>query len=210
MVSQITGVLIVCSSVCSGADQRKHQSSASLALVRGIHRRPVDSPHKWPVTRKMFPFSWRHHERNKSADNTERPTIAHVQDRSYEDMLCLRYTLYMIYMTSILCMFNALKYLCIKWQVNTTLGCLCILSLAHIVDGTVAMETTLQLSRDIYKATDRIWWYYRIRHAHSQAKSDSGGRDWYFRFDEDDRIICMHLIYPLDHRNVNGCVGYIR
>ena len=39
-----------------GADQRKHQSSASLAFVRGIHWRPVNSPHKWPVTRKMFPF----------------------------------------------------------------------------------------------------------------------------------------------------------
>ena len=39
-----------------GADQRKHQSSASLAFVRGIHRRPVNSPHKWPVTRKMLPF----------------------------------------------------------------------------------------------------------------------------------------------------------
>ena len=36
--------------------QGKHQSSASLAFVRGIHRRPVNSPHKWPVTRKMFPF----------------------------------------------------------------------------------------------------------------------------------------------------------
>ena len=40
----------------SDADQRKHQSSASLAFVRGIHRGPVNSPHKWPVTRKMFPF----------------------------------------------------------------------------------------------------------------------------------------------------------
>ena len=40
----------------SAADQRKHQSSASLAFVRGIHRWPVNSPHKWPVTRKMFPF----------------------------------------------------------------------------------------------------------------------------------------------------------
>ena len=39
-----------------GADQRKHQSSASLAFVRGIHRWPVHSPHKGPVTRKMFPF----------------------------------------------------------------------------------------------------------------------------------------------------------
>ena len=40
----------------SDADQWKHQSSASLAFVRGIHRWPVNSPHKWPVTRKMFPF----------------------------------------------------------------------------------------------------------------------------------------------------------
>ena len=38
------------------ADQRKHESSASLAFVRGIHRWPVNSPHKWTVTRKMFPF----------------------------------------------------------------------------------------------------------------------------------------------------------
>ena len=40
----------------SGADQRKHQSSASLAFARGIHRASVNSPHKGPVTRKMFPF----------------------------------------------------------------------------------------------------------------------------------------------------------
>ena len=42
--------------VCSGADQRKHRGLASLAFVRGIHRWPVDSPNKWPVTWKMFPF----------------------------------------------------------------------------------------------------------------------------------------------------------
>ena len=40
----------------SGVDQRKHQSSASLAFVWGIHRGQVNSPHKWPVTRKMIPF----------------------------------------------------------------------------------------------------------------------------------------------------------
>ena len=51
----ITRVAIVYSIVCSGVDQRKHQSSASLAFVRGIHRWPVNSPHKGPVTRKMFP-----------------------------------------------------------------------------------------------------------------------------------------------------------
>ena len=44
------------STVYSGADQRKHQSSASLAFVPGIHRWPMNSPHKGPVTRIMFPF----------------------------------------------------------------------------------------------------------------------------------------------------------
>ena len=58
IVSQITSLTIVYSTVYSGADQRKHQSSASLAFVRGIHRRPVNSPHKGPVTRKMFPFDY--------------------------------------------------------------------------------------------------------------------------------------------------------
>ena len=54
--SHITSLTIVYSIVYSDADQRKHQSSASLVFVRGIHRGPVNSPHKWPVTRKMFPF----------------------------------------------------------------------------------------------------------------------------------------------------------
>ena len=54
--SQITSLTIVYSTVYSDADQRKHQSAASLAFVRGIHRGPVNSPHKGPVTRKMFPF----------------------------------------------------------------------------------------------------------------------------------------------------------
>ena len=53
MVSQITGVSMVCSNVCSGADQRKYQSSASLAFVKGIHRWPVNSLHKGPVARKI-------------------------------------------------------------------------------------------------------------------------------------------------------------
>ena len=56
IASQITSLTIVCSTGYSGADQRKHQSSASLAFVLGIHRWPVNSPHKGPVTRKMLPF----------------------------------------------------------------------------------------------------------------------------------------------------------
>ena len=54
--SQITSLRIVYSTVYSGTDQRKHQSSVSLAFVRGIHRGPVNSLHKWPVTWQMFPF----------------------------------------------------------------------------------------------------------------------------------------------------------
>ena len=56
MASRITSLTIVYSTVYSGADQRKHQSSVSLAFVRGIRRGPVNSPHKWPITQKMFPF----------------------------------------------------------------------------------------------------------------------------------------------------------
>ena len=56
MASLITSLTSVYSTVHCGADQRKHQSSVSLAFVRGLHRRPVNSPYKWLVTQKMFPF----------------------------------------------------------------------------------------------------------------------------------------------------------
>ena len=56
MASPMTSPMIAYSTVHSGRDQRIHQSSASQAFVRGIHRWPVNSPHKWPVTRKMLPF----------------------------------------------------------------------------------------------------------------------------------------------------------
>ena len=56
MASQITCLTIVYSIVYWSADQRKHQSSTLLAFVWGIHRWPVNSPHKWPATWKMFPF----------------------------------------------------------------------------------------------------------------------------------------------------------
>ena len=56
MTCQITSLTIVYSTAYSGAHQRKHQSSVSLAFVRGIHRWPVNSLHKGPIMRKMFPF----------------------------------------------------------------------------------------------------------------------------------------------------------
>ena len=61
IASQITNLRIAYSTVHSEADQRKHQSSASLAFVRGINRWPVNSPHKWPITRKclhLMTSSW--------------------------------------------------------------------------------------------------------------------------------------------------------
>ena len=56
MASKITSLTIVYATVYSRTYQRKHQSSASLAFARGIHRPLVNSPHKWPVTRKCFHF----------------------------------------------------------------------------------------------------------------------------------------------------------
>ena len=55
MASQTTTLNIVYSTDYSGID-KKRQSSASLSFVQGIHRWPVNSPHKMPVTRKNFPF----------------------------------------------------------------------------------------------------------------------------------------------------------
>ena len=57
IASQITSLTIVYSIVYPGTDQGKHQSSASLAFVWGIPRRPVNSPHKGPVVS----IWWRHH-----------------------------------------------------------------------------------------------------------------------------------------------------
>ena len=56
MASQFTSLTIVYSTIYSGGDRRRHQSSASLTFVEGIHRWPVNSPHKWPVMRKISPF----------------------------------------------------------------------------------------------------------------------------------------------------------
>ena len=59
MVPQITGIPIVCSTLCSGADQRQYQSSASLAFVRGIHRRGFPSP--CASNAANISIWWRHH-----------------------------------------------------------------------------------------------------------------------------------------------------
>ena len=76
MGSQLTGISIVCSNVCSGADQRKLQSSVSLAFVRGIRRWPVHSPHKGLVTRKILTFD----------DVTKENSSAYIWFETYHQM----------------------------------------------------------------------------------------------------------------------------
>ena len=56
MTSQVTENIIVCPIVYSGWQQRKHQSSTLLVLLRRLPGSPVDSPHKWPITRTTFAY----------------------------------------------------------------------------------------------------------------------------------------------------------
>ena len=69
IAAQITSLTIVYSTVYSDADQRKHQSSASLAFVRGIHRGPVNSPHKC-----------------KNIGHSPRHRIAHLNIRLFSEL----------------------------------------------------------------------------------------------------------------------------
>ena len=59
MASQITSLTVVYSTIYSGADQRKHQSSAQLAFVRGIHRGPI--PAQMASNAEKVSIWWRHH-----------------------------------------------------------------------------------------------------------------------------------------------------
>ena len=84
MASQIIGVSSICSTVCSGADQRKHQSSASLTFVRGMHRSRWIPLTKGLVTWKMFSFD---------DDITERPNSlvlsTNNEDKDLEESILL-------------------------------------------------------------------------------------------------------------------------
>ena len=94
MTSQITSLTIVYSTVYKGADQKNHQSSASLAFVWGIHRGPVKSPHKGPVTRKMFPFDdvimWRidaHSQKSTTPEQMIFTSLAYSYRLIYQSLI---------------------------------------------------------------------------------------------------------------------------
>ena len=61
MGSQITSLTIVYSTVYSGADKGKHQSTASLAIVRGIHWWLVNSHAQMASNAENVSIWWRHH-----------------------------------------------------------------------------------------------------------------------------------------------------
>ena len=56
IASQITSCTVVYSTAYSKRRSKKTPNSASPTFVKGIHRWMMNSPHRWPVTRKMFPF----------------------------------------------------------------------------------------------------------------------------------------------------------
>ena len=58
IASQITSLTSAYSIVYSDADQWNQQGSASVAFVWGIHRGPVNSPHKYAENVSIW---WRHH-----------------------------------------------------------------------------------------------------------------------------------------------------
>ena len=68
IASQITSLKIVYSADYLGAYQSKHQSSASLAFVRGIHRGPVNSPPQMASNAENVSIWWRHHEGSQWAE----------------------------------------------------------------------------------------------------------------------------------------------
>ena len=119
---QITIVSIVYSTVCSGADQRKHQSSASLAFVRGIHRWPVNSPHKGPVTQKCF------HLMTSSLsgvpDYFDRNKILSGYDLShYQVPHCIRVFFYFVWFVFIHHNFQFYFKLCTYWNILLIIFC---------------------------------------------------------------------------------------
>ena len=96
---QITSLTVVYTTVYSGADQTKHQSSASLAFVRGIHRGPVNSPIQMASNAENVSIPWRRHGK----------AITHIQNWS-------DFSLKITHASELI-------------QVITILGCICYITL---------------------------------------------------------------------------------
>ena len=73
MASPIIGISIICTPFCSGADQRKYQSSASLAFGKGIHRWLVFFPTQRASNAENVSIWWRHHGIAINAPHSHNP-----------------------------------------------------------------------------------------------------------------------------------------
>ena len=49
------------------------------------------------------------------------------------------------------------------------------------------METKTQLSRYLFEAVDRVWWYNQLKHTTTE-KYENNGNCWYFWYDGDNRV----------------------
>ena len=56
MASQINANRLFVQQIVKGNSRGHVKTPHDWAFVMGIRRRPVDSPHKWPVTRNAFPW----------------------------------------------------------------------------------------------------------------------------------------------------------
>ena len=131
MASQITSLTIVYSTVYSGVDQRKHQRSASLLFVWGIHWLPVNSPHKWPVTRKLFPF-----------DDVVMDRFLYVE--------CVVFVWYVLLVTGIIRFeWILLTRLCHNW--NTTFNC-------KTAGWSKNLNSDIISVNDIFSLIHSWWW----------------------------------------------------
>ena len=160
MASQITGVSIVCWPAGSDAGQRKHQSSTSLVLVRENNQRQVNSPHKRPVTRKMFPFDdvimhfifQARHAQEAGADAVacicpfyfKPPTLGRFTDKSWT---CALHTAR--------CRYNAVNFLTKRHPIAHQLwrGMGCLLWVHHLID---MLPQFLQLFMQYLTILDRV------------------------------------------------------
>ena len=157
IASQITNLTIVYSTIYSDVDQRKHQSSSSLAFVRGIHRGPVNSPRKWPVTRKVFQFddvimgSGQRKKPHMEPDRRHRFTIWRIDRTTCHGLSFARWIQYII------------------WSI-VTIRCLSAM-LPSKYEGTsteTAPRSTTHCCRDAYQISEQLQW----RHNGSDSVSN--------------------------------------
>ena len=146
MASQIISITIVYSIVYLGADQRKHQSSASLDLVRGIHRWSVNSPHKRLLMWKMFPFD----------------DVIMMASETKQDLPTLRRLLLLLRPHSMPCLlYYVFIYSCIHLHLLWISDIGLLLSVCRNLAIMTATTTTVEQRQHLCANLNNTHWYHR-------------------------------------------------